>query len=62
MPESEHSYYYEYEEAAAIPMIISLIALLIMVIVCICCISDVINGYFNPEYWALDRIIRGIKN
>ena len=30
-------------------------------IVCFFSIGNIINGFFNPEYWALDRILSSIK-
>lgn len=24
-------------------------------------IGDVVNGFLNPEYWALDRILKSVK-
>lgn len=55
------SRYLEYQEGAAIPMIIGGVAFLILVIVCVCDIENVVNGFFNPEYWALDKILDKIK-
>ena len=26
------------------------------------CITGIVNGYLNPEYWALDRVLDTIKN
>ncbi|MEI6059411.1 MAG: hypothetical protein WCR72_01830 [Bacteroidota bacterium] len=49
--------YEKYEEGAIIPMIIATIVFAILFIICFCCIGDIVNGYFNPEYWALERIL-----
>ena len=53
--------YEKYEEGAVIPMIIGLIIFIILCILCFCCIDNIINGYFNPEYWALDKVISSVK-
>ena len=33
----------------------------LLAIACFFCISDVINGYFNPEYWALQKILEHLN-
>ena len=53
--------YYKYEEAAAIPMIIATIVFAIMFLICFCCLGDIVNGYFNPEYWALQKVLSSVK-
>lgn len=53
--------YYKYEEMAAIPMIIGGVVFAIMFIWAFCCIGDVVNGYFNPEYWALNKVLSSVK-
>lgn len=59
--ESEDKYsetgYEKYEESAIGPMIIATIVFAILFIICFCCVGDIVNGYFNPEYWALERIL-----
>jgi len=55
--DSTNSYYSKYEEATSVPMAMGLLVFAILLIYAFSCIGDVINGYFNPEYWALDRII-----
>jgi len=42
-----------------IPMVLIGIFLLIMFIVSLCMIGNIINGFFNPEYWALQHILKG---
>lgn len=56
------SLYEKHGDILSIPMIIISIVWLILAIACFFCISDVINGYFNPEYWALDTILSKIKS
>jgi len=34
---------------------------LIFLCIAIACISFVVNGYFNPEYWALNRVLDACK-
>jgi len=59
--ESEDKYsetgYEKYEEGAIVPMIIATIIFAILFTIYFCCIGDIVNGYFNPEYWALERIL-----
>jgi hypothetical protein len=55
--EYSETWYEKYEEGAIIPMIIATIIFAILFIICFCCIDDIVNGYFNPEYWALERIL-----
>jgi len=33
----------------------------ILFIMTFCCLGDVVNGYFNPEYWALQHILQYCK-
>lgn len=47
--------------AIVIPMVICAIIWIILAIACFFCIGDVINGYFNPEFWALDYILGLLK-
>lgn len=57
-PEGEHySRYDDYEELAVVPMILAGIGYMIIVIILFFCMSDVVNGLFNPEYWALKEIL-----
>lgn len=42
-------------------MVITGIFLAILLLIDVCCIDNIINGYFNPEYWALDKIISQVK-
>lgn len=43
-----------------IPMIIFTIIFLVLFIYGICSIPNIINGFFNPEYWALKEILNSI--
>jgi ABC-type phosphate transport system permease subunit len=53
--------YDKYEEGAIVPMILSTVVFAILFIICFCCIGDIINGYFNPEYWALKTVLNSIR-
>lgn len=55
------SIYYRYEEAVSIPMGIAAFVMTILIVVAFLCVDDIINGYFNPEYWALNKILNTIK-
>jgi hypothetical protein len=52
-----------YEQfSTAIPLMsIAFIIFLFFGISAFFCIADVFNGYFNPEYWALQQILNLIK-
>lgn len=53
---AHHSVYYESDGAGPAVAIVT-VFWLVLFILCFCCLSDVINGYFNPEYWALNKIL-----
>ena len=42
-----------------IPMVVVFVVLLIMFMISLFAIGDVINGFLNPEYWALQQILQG---
>ncbi len=42
-------------------MVIAAIVFFVLFFICFCCIGDIISGYFNPEYWALKRVLDSIK-
>lgn len=56
-----NSLYYKHEEALVIPMIIGALIWTIFFIAAFLCFGDIINGYFNPEYWALEQVLDKIK-
>lgn len=58
----EETGYEKYEAGAAIPMIILSVIFIVLALSSFCCIEDIINGYFNPEYWALDRILSSLNS
>lgn len=57
----KESIYEEYGPGAGIPMIMASIVFLIMVMGSLFAIESVINGFFNPEYWALQKILMQTK-
>ena len=52
---------YDNNDIIGIFMTSAVIIYAILLIGAICMISDVINGYFNPEYWSLNRILNALK-
>lgn len=58
----EESGYSFYEEGAFIPMLIGSIIAVILVISMFFSIPDTINGFINPEYWALKKILSSVSD
>lgn len=58
---SYETLYGKFEEAAVIPMVLFAAVWVIVLFNCIFNIGDIINGYFNPEYWALKEIVHSLK-
>lgn len=52
---------YDDNDTAILIMVSGTMASAIMLIIIICTIPDIINGYFNPEYWALKEILNSVK-
>lgn len=52
--------YSHYEDSNTI-MIIAGAIFAILVLLAFFCIGDVFNGFFNPEYWALSKVLSVIK-
>jgi hypothetical protein len=46
----------EYDERLPIFVAVAIVWSIVSFIT-IMCIGDIINGYFNPEYWALQRVM-----
>lgn len=57
----DESLYEKYELMAIIPMILAAFVFAVLAIVSFVCIGDVVNGYLNPEYWALNRVLLILK-
>lgn len=53
--------YEHYGDYAVIPMFISAIVFAFLVIVAFFSIESVFYGLFNPEYWALNKILDTIR-
>ena len=51
-------------EEAQVPFVVFVGTLafssVIMLIVTLCGIPNIVNGFFNPEYWALDNVVSHI--
>lgn len=44
----------------SIPMVLAGISMAFLLLFCFLSIDNIVNGYFNPEYWALKKILRTI--
>lgn len=53
--------YEEWGMVAMFPMILGALIFGIMLMISLFSISDVVNGYFNPEYWALKEVLNSLK-
>lgn len=49
--------YSKYDEGIICPMFIGAIVFAILAICAFFSITDMVNGFLNPEYWALQRIL-----
>lgn len=50
--------YYDSDELeTVVPMVLGALVLLILLIAALLCIETIFYGYFNPEYWALDKLL-----
>ena len=54
--------YDKYDIGAELPMVLISIVVGILVIVAFVSSGNIFNGYFNPEYWALDKILSSAKD
>ena len=54
----------DYEKSDGLGIAMACIAVVLggMFFVCFFSIGDIINGFVNPEYWALDKVLSSIKN
>lgn len=59
--EDMYSIYERKEEAVIIPMLVGVSIWLIFFLVMFFSIGNIINGLFNPEYWALNKILNSIR-
>ena len=54
-----------YDENGGFVICIMIFATLIWTVLFIACffsIGNIINGFFNPEYWAFDKILSSLKS
>lgn len=59
--EGQHSRtIYEDSEPTCVGMIIATFVFAVACIGCLVQINNLINGYFNPQYWALQKILDAI--
>jgi len=58
--ENEHSYYNQ--DLYSIVMCIVFIMWIILSLLSLFELYNIVNGYFNPEYWALKEILDTLKN
>jgi hypothetical protein len=56
------SIYEIFQAAAVIPMVLLSTVSLISIIGVFASMGDIVNGYFNREYWALNKILEKIKS
>lgn len=56
--------YSGYENNDAYPIIMGILAFgaLVGIIFVVCNIENILNGYFNPQYWALEKILDTLKS
>ncbi len=53
--------YYEENEPVAVIMVLAFIAWLCCSAILFFCLGDIVSGFFNPEYWALQQILSKIS-
>ena len=49
--------YSQQGEAVGIPMILATILWAVFFIAAFLCAGEIVYGYFNPEYWALHKVL-----
>ena len=55
------TYYEKHDGVSAIILGVITIGWLICFFVTMCLIGNIITGFYNPEYWALDKVLNSIK-
>ena len=53
--------YDHYNDNVSILMIIGCVVGIILLFAMFFTVDNVINGYFNPEYWSLNKILNAVK-
>lgn len=56
--ETGYSYY---GEKAIFPMYIGAAIFVILIIISFCLLESIYNGFFNPEYWALNKALESLR-
>lgn len=59
--EKKEEYYYDNHAGIAVFMAISAAIWGIVMLFCFFSVPSIINGLFNPEYWALNRVLEALK-
>ena len=57
----EETLYEKYEETAILPMGVGAVLFIVTLLCCFMCFDNIVNGYLNPEYWALKEVIDSLK-
>lgn len=52
---------YDKHDTVTVIMIIVANVWFIVAIIGLCCIGNVFTGFYNPEYWALDKVLSSLK-
>lgn len=58
--DDKNSIYYDNEYTVGLPMIFAAIISAIFIFIILMGLPELISSIFNPEYWALKRILRNI--
>lgn len=63
---SQNEYEYSsnsYDKYDTVPVIMIIVAIIwfVLAIIGFCYIGNVFTGFYNPEYWALDKILSSLK-
>jgi uncharacterized Tic20 family protein len=55
-------YRYGENDAYGLLMILAAVVSAILVIIAVCSMDTIVNGYLNPQYWALEKILDTLKS
>ena len=55
------NFYEKHDLAVIYPMAFAGLTFFVLALALFASIGDIYNGYFNPEYWALQKIMKGIN-
>jgi hypothetical protein len=56
------SYYEKYDIGAGLPMALIALFLFVLSIILVVNFQEMVSGFFNPDYWALNKILRSLKD